>query len=52
MAEYPDAYSYSKEHEWVRVVSEGVALVGITAFATESLGDVVYLDLPRVGTAL
>ncbi len=46
----PPELKYTKEHEWVRVVSEGVALVGVTAFAAESLGDVVYLDLPETGT--
>ena len=48
----PQDLRYSREHEWVRVESEGVAVVGITEFATESLGDVVFLDLPEVGTEL
>ncbi|WP_394216054.1 glycine cleavage system protein GcvH [Brachybacterium vulturis] len=39
---------YSKDHEWVRVDSEGVAVVGVTDFAAEQLGDVVYVDLPEV----
>ncbi|ATG52392.1 glycine cleavage system protein H [Brachybacterium vulturis] len=39
---------YSKDHEWVRVDSEGVAVVGVTDFASEQLGDVVYVDLPEV----
>lgn len=39
---------YSKDHEWVRVESDGVAVVGVTDFAAEQLGDVVYVDLPEV----
>ena len=45
---YPDNYQYSKEHEWV-LVEDGVATVGITQFAQEELGEVVYLELPDVG---
>jgi glycine cleavage system H protein len=41
---------YSKDHEWVSVEGD-VATVGITDYAQESLGDVVYVDLPRVGDA-
>ncbi len=41
---------YSKDHEWVLVDGE-VATVGITDYAQEALGDVVYVDLPRVGDA-
>ncbi|AXK44778.1 glycine cleavage system protein GcvH [Brachybacterium saurashtrense] len=39
---------YSKDHEWVRVESDGVAVVGVTDYAAEQLGDVVYVDLPDV----
>lgn len=44
----PTDRHYTKEHEWV-VLDGEVATVGITAFAAESLGDVVYVDLPEVG---
>lgn len=44
----PAELKYSEEHEWVQVESETVVLVGITEFAAESLGDVVYVDLPEV----
>jgi glycine cleavage system H protein len=44
----PDLH-YSKEHEWVRV-DEDVGAVGITDYAQDQLGDMVYLDLPKVGT--
>ncbi|WIX78914.1 glycine cleavage system protein GcvH [Amycolatopsis rhabdoformis] len=44
----PQNLSYTKEHEWLSVV-DGVATVGITAFAAESLGDIVFVQLPAVG---
>lgn len=53
MAEVPDDLRYTAEHEWVRV-SEGSnnVRVGITDYAQEALGDVVYVSLPEVGAAL
>ena len=47
-----DALKYSEEHEWVRMESDGAAVVGITDFAAESLGDVVFVELPDVGAEL
>ncbi len=48
MANYPDTLTYSKDHEWLRVSGdEGV--IGISEFAQESLGDIVYVELPKVG---
>ncbi|MEO7144685.1 MAG: glycine cleavage system protein GcvH, partial [Bryobacteraceae bacterium] len=48
---YPDNFHYTKEHEWVRV--EGAtAVVGITFHAQKELGDIVYVDLPRVGAVI
>lgn len=44
----PDDLLYSKDHEWVRVQGDA-ARVGITDYAQDALGDVVYVDLPRVG---
>ena len=46
---YPDDLGYTREHEWVRDEGDHV-LVGITAYAQEELGDVVYVDLPPAGT--
>jgi glycine cleavage system H protein len=51
MANIPENLHYSKDHEWVEV-KDGVATVGITDYAQHSLGDVVYVDLPRVGDTL
>ena len=48
MSSVPDGLKYSKEHEWVRVDGE-TATVGITAFAQEQLGDVVFVELPEKG---
>lgn len=45
----PQQLRYSKEHEWLSAVENGVATVGITEFAANSLGDVVYAQLPAVG---
>jgi glycine cleavage system H protein len=45
---YPENYLYSEEHEWVRL-EEKEATLGITDFAQSELGDVVFVELPRVG---
>jgi len=42
---------YTKEHEWIRV-EEGVGVVGITEYAQEQLGDIVYVELPEVGAEM
>lgn len=47
----PKELRYSAEHEWV-VVEEGIARVGITDYAQDQLGDVVYVELPEVETAV
>jgi glycine cleavage system H protein len=48
---YPDDLRYSKEHEWVRV-EESHATIGITSFAADELGDIVFVELPEVGSSL
>jgi len=47
----PENLKYTKEHEWLSV-EDGVATVGITAFAAESLGDIVFVQLPDRGSAI
>jgi glycine cleavage system H protein len=47
----PAGLLYSKEHEWVKLDGD-VATVGITDYAQSSLGDIVYVELPRIGAAL
>ena len=49
MSTYPEEFRYTKEHEWVRLEGE-VGTVGITDHAQKELGDIVYVDLPKVGT--
>jgi glycine cleavage system H protein len=48
---YPNQFRYTKEHEWVDV-KDGKATIGITDYAQHELGDVVFVELPAVGTAL
>jgi glycine cleavage system H protein len=48
---YPDDLRYSKEHEWVRAQDEA-ATIGITSFAADELGDIVFVELPEVGATL
>ena len=47
----PENLQYTKEHEWLKV-EDGVATVGITAFAAESLGDIVFVQLPDTGSTI
>ena len=52
MANIPDDLRYTEEHEYVRKSGDGVVEVGITDYAQGELGDVVYVELPAVGTKL
>lgn len=52
MSNAPDSLKYTKEHEWVELRNDNVVRVGITDFAQNSLGDIVYLSLPEVGRKL
>ena len=47
----PEELRYSTDHEWVRV-EDGKATIGITDYAQDALGDVVFVDLPEVGAAV
>jgi len=47
--EFPEELKYTEEHEWVLVEGD-LAVIGITDFAQDSLGDVVFVELPEVGT--
>lgn len=51
MSSYPREYRYTKEHEWIKVEGD-TGMIGITDHAQESLGDIVYVDLPKVGAEL
>ena len=48
---YPADYRYTKEHEWIKV-DGNVGTIGITDYAQNSLGDIVFVDLPKVGDAV
>ena len=45
---YPDDCLYTKEHEWIKVKGD-IGVIGITDYAQESLGDIVFVDLPEIG---
>ncbi len=49
--EFPEELKYTEEHEWV-MVEEDLAVIGITDFAQDALGDVVFVELPEVGTEI
>jgi glycine cleavage system H protein len=49
---YPANYKYTKEHEWISVDGGNKGTVGITDYAQNSLGDIVFVDLPKVGDKL
>jgi glycine cleavage system H protein len=51
MSTYPEDFRYTKEHEWVKPEGGG-GTIGITHHAQDELGDIVYVDLPKVGTRL
>ena len=49
--EFPDDLKYTKEHEWIRL-QDDTAVIGITDFAQEQLGDIVYVELPKEGESV
>ncbi|MDD3181020.1 MAG: glycine cleavage system protein GcvH [Opitutaceae bacterium] len=52
MSNPPNDLKYAKSHEWLKLASDGTALVGITEYAQNSLGDITFVQLPKVGAAL
>ena len=48
---YPANYRYTREHEWIEL-TDSIGSIGITDYAQSSLGDIVYVDLPKVGDAV
>ena len=49
MSKLPQNLLYTKDHEWVRLLEDGTAFVGITDYAQESLGDITFIEFPEVG---
>ncbi len=52
MSNVPADLKYAKSHEWVKVAADGTALVGITDYAQNSLGDITFVQVPKVGAVL
>jgi glycine cleavage system H protein len=52
MSNIPADLKYVKSHEWLKVAPDGTALVGISDYAQNSLGDITFIQLPKVGAAL
>lgn len=52
MTEHPSELRYTIEHEWVRAEDDGTATIGVTFFAQDQLGDVVYIVLPAAGSTV
>ena len=52
MSNIPENFRYTKEHEWVHEVSEGLVRFGITDYAQEALGDIVFVTLPNIGSEI
>jgi glycine cleavage system H protein len=50
--ELPENLKYTSSHEWIADNGDGTVTVGITALATEQLGDLVYVELPKIGAAV
>jgi glycine cleavage system H protein len=49
---FPENLRYTKEHEWIRMEADNVAVIGITEFAQRELGDIVYVEVETIGKAL
>ena len=49
---FPADVKYTKDHEWIKLTEGNIALIGITAFAQQELGDIVYVDIASVGKTL
>ena len=51
MSAYPEELRYTKEHEWVKLEGD-IGVIGITDHAQQELGDIVYVDLPKIGSRI
>ena len=52
MSKYPDNLMYATSHEWIRVDDDGIGTVGISDHAQDALGDIVFVELPELGTTV
>ncbi len=51
MSKLPEDFLYTKDHEWIRLEEDGTAVVGITDYAQESLGDITFVEFPEIGAS-
>jgi len=49
---FPSELKYTKDHEWIKLIDGNIALIGITDFAQQELGDIVYVDVASIGKSL
>jgi glycine cleavage system H protein len=49
---FPENLHYTKDHEWIKIENDDIAVVGITEFAQQELGDIVYVEIETVGKTL
>src|SRR5579863_1301705 len=49
---FPENLRYTKDHEWIRLEKDNIAVIGITEFAQQELGDIVYVEIETVGKSL
>ena len=52
MSNVPDQLRYAKSHEWLNLEADGIATIGITDYAQAALGDITYVQLPKIGAVL
>jgi glycine cleavage system H protein len=52
VSNYPDNLKYASTHEWIRIDDDGIATVGISYHAQDALGDIVFIELPELGTTV
>jgi len=52
MSNVPDQLRYAKSHEWLNLEANGIATIGITDYAQAALGDITYVQLPKIGAVL
>ena len=52
MSNIPADLKYTREHEWLRLGDDGTAIIGVTDFAQENLGDITFVELPEIGSSL
>ena len=52
MSQIPEALLYTMDHEWIQLSEDGTAIVGITDYAQESLGDITYVEFPSAGESI